>query len=201
MKLKPEISEALLELARLSIRAGLDSGNPCEPDIGGCPAELLERRACFVTLITPRDGLRGCRGLLDARHPLASAVWLNAWASAFADPRFRPVTGEELGDLVIDISILGPLIPLRLSSEQELLEVLAPGVDGVVLSWRGRQATFLPKVWDMLPEPAGFLRQLKLKAGLPAHFWAADIEVCRYQAQSVRGRMGHRVREPESAPQ
>ncbi len=182
-------TDTLIELAALSIRAGLDAPGPGRPDLAGCPAPLLELRACFVTLSSPREGLRGCRGMLAPSRPLAEDVWHNAWASAFDDPRFPAVTRAELDELEIEVAVLGPLAPVAAGSEEELRRLLVPGVDGLVLSWRGRRATFLPKVWEMLPDPGEFLRRLKLKAGLPARFWAPDIEIQRYSTTSVCGRL------------
>ncbi|MCK6370785.1 MAG: AmmeMemoRadiSam system protein A [Gammaproteobacteria bacterium] len=177
---------ALLSIAARAIRTGFDSTPPSEPDLGECPAGLLEPAASFVTLTSRPLGLRGCRGMLEARRPLAADVWHNARASAFDDPRFPAVTREELADLDLEVSVLGSLEPLMVRTEDELRQVLVPGTDGVVLSWRGRRATFLPKVWDMLPTADLFMAQLKLKAGLPARFWAVDVEVSRYRVRSVR---------------
>jgi AmmeMemoRadiSam system protein A len=177
----------LIGLAYRAIRRGLVSGEVGAPDLSGCPTAALAYRACFVTLTTAGEELRGCRGTLEARRPLAADVWHNAWASAFDDPRFAPVTAGQFGDLGMEISVIGPLEALPASTEDELRRALVPERDGVVLAWRGRRATFLPQVWENLPDPREFLAQLKLKAGLPADFWAPDIQIQRYSVEKLRG--------------
>jgi AmmeMemoRadiSam system protein A len=190
MNLTTQSGDFLIRLAGRAIMCGFDAAHAPAPDLGDCPPQLLAHRACFVTLSTPESGLRGCRGMLHARRSLAADVWYNAFASAFDDPRFSPVVREEIGRLEIDVSVLGPLEPIRVSGEQELFDTLERRRDGLVLEWRGRRATFLPKVWESLPEPADFLRQLKLKAGLPAGFWAPDVQVYRYQVAVFQGGLG-----------
>jgi AmmeMemoRadiSam system protein A len=183
MSLTSETRDFLIGLARRSIRRGLAAPDAGVPELADCPPEALAERACFVTLTTGADELRGCRGTIDAHRTLAADVWHNAWASAFDDPRFSPVTAAHLQDLVIDISVLSPLEPVKVSSEEELRQKLVPRCDGLVLAWRGRRATFLPKVWELLPEPGDFLAHLKAKAGLPRAFWARDIEIYRYRVE------------------
>jgi hypothetical protein len=133
--------------------------------------------------------LRGCCGTLEPVRPLLHDVWHNAQASAFHDPRFLPLTVDEWRETDLEVSVLTPQERLAVTSERELLLALVPGRDGVVLSWRGVRATFLPKVWEQVADAAEFLARLKQKAGWPAGFWAADLEVWRYETQSVsRGR-------------
>jgi len=149
---------------------------------GGPPAHhpsLAARGATFVTL-TRGGRLRGCIGTLQAYRPLADDVHANALAAAFRDPRFAPLDVREYHDTRVEVSLLAPAAPLPVRDEAHAREVLVPHEDGVILSWRGRRATFLPQVWESLPEPAQFLAQLKLKAGLPADFWAADVKLERY---------------------
>lgn len=185
MNLGDDSGRFLLGLARRAVERGLATGALPAPELAGSPAEVLVSGACFVTLTTADDGLRGCRGMLEPRRALAEDVWHNAWASAFDDPRFAPVMATEFDRLRVEISVLGPMEPLAAGSEQELHAALVPGRDGVVLAWRGRRATFLPQVWDDLPQPREFLAELKLKAGLPARFWAADMQVHRYRVQKL----------------
>jgi len=185
MSLTTESRDFLIALARRAIRRGLGAAEAGAPELAGCPVEALAHRACFVTLTTPANGLRGCRGSLEARRALAADVWHNAWASAFDDPRFTPVTARQLDELEVEISVLSALEAVTVASEEELRRALVPGCDGLVLAWRGHRATFLPKVWDMLPDPREFLAQLKLKAGLPAAFWAGDVQIFRYQVESL----------------
>ncbi|MDX1593571.1 MAG: AmmeMemoRadiSam system protein A [Gammaproteobacteria bacterium] len=172
----------LLALARASIAHGLAHGEPLRPDPEGYPEILLARRACFVTLHL--DGLlRGCIGSLEARRPLVEDVAGNAYAAAFRDPRFPPVTEDEAPRLELEISVLSPPEPMRCGSEAELLAQLRPGVDGLVLADLGRSGTFLPSVWEQLPEPRDFLAHLKRKAGLPADYWSASLTVSRYTTE------------------
>lgn len=188
MNLTDPAREFLLTLARRSIRAGLRADAPGAAELAGAPPEALAHRACFVTLTSGDAELRGCRGILEARQALAVEVWDTAWASAFDDPRFTPVTAAEVHELRIEISVLGPLQPVVAMDERELCRVLVPGRDGVVLAWRGRRATFLPQVWEDVPEPSQFLAHLKAKAGLPADFWAPDVVVSRYAVEKIRDR-------------
>lgn len=185
MSLTPQSRELLIRLARQAILAGCE-GPPGEaPEwVGSAAEELRANRASFVTLSTARDGLRGCRGALRASRPLYADVWRNAWASAFDDPRFPPVTSAEVEALRVEISVLGPLEPLRVETEAQLLAALGRGRDGLLLAHGQSQATFLPKVWEVLPEPREFVRQLRLKAGLRADFWSPELRLWRYQAES-----------------
>jgi len=180
--------EPLIELAAASIEHGLVHGREGRFDAHDLPHELREPRATFVTLSTASAGLRGCRGVVEACRGLAHDVWANAFASAFDDPRFQPLDAREFDQLDIEISILSPPEPLVVANEQALLRTLVPHRDGVVLAWRNRRATFLPKVWEMLPDPGDFIVQLKLKAGLPTDFWADDVLVHRYRSDIVSGR-------------
>jgi len=190
MSLTKRSRDLLITFAGRSIMHGLAMGSGGQPDESALPTELAAPGATFVTLSTAAQGLRGCRGVLEAARPLAWDVWDNAYASAFDDPRFVPVTLAEIADLDIEISVLGPLEPIVVDSEEALLQILVPGRDGVVLSWRGHRATFLPKVWDSLPDPLEFFSQLKRKAGLPQSFWAPDVDIRIYQTEIVAGCAG-----------
>jgi AmmeMemoRadiSam system protein A len=109
----------------------------------------------------------------------------NAEAAAFEDPRFAPLTLAEWGDLQIDISVLNPPEPMSFQSEQDLIRQLRPGVDGLVLQENFYRGTFLPSVWQQLPEPREFLRQLKRKAGLDPDYWSSAIQVQRYTTSTI----------------
>ena len=161
---------------------------PTEPASPAAPtgptAEWLEAPgASFVTLTSgraPGGALRGCIGSLVARRPLREDVEANAVAAALHDPRFAPLTARELDDVVVEVSVLSAPAVLPAADEAELLARLRPGVDGVVLSASGHRATFLPQVWEQLPDPADFLARLRRKAGLPADYWGRDVVVQTY---------------------
>jgi len=174
----------LLEIARQSVAFGLATGRLLPITLADYPSELQERRATFVTL--HKNGqLRGCIGKLEAVKPLVVDIAENAFSAAFQDPRFPPLEKAELADLDIHLSILTPAEPMTFRSEQELLKQLKPGVDGLILTEGHRRGTFLPSVWEQLPEPKQFLRHLKQKAGLPADYWSDKIKVCRYSAEPI----------------
>ncbi|MGD9833200.1 MAG: AmmeMemoRadiSam system protein B [Piscinibacter sp.] len=172
------LGAALLARARNAIADAL--GLPTGPEPGH--HALDEPGATFVTL--RRGGeLRGCIGTLEAQRPLAHDVRLHALGAAFRDSRFAPLAAWEFESLEIEVSLLDPSEPIAASSEAEALRALQPGVDGVVLEYRGRHATFLPQVWEQLPAPVDFLAALKRKAGLPEDFWTEALRLARYRVR------------------
>ena len=173
---------ALLDVARASIRHGLRHGQALEVDPADYPETLRPLRATFVTLETGGQ-LRGCIGALVARQPLVQDVAAHAFAAAFEDPRFPELREDEFPKLDIHISVLSPPDPLSFSSEEALLAQLRPGVDGLIIQFRHYRATFLPAVWEQLPDPYVFLAQLKQKAGLPLDFWSPELSAERYTAE------------------
>ena len=170
----------LLTIARKAIGKAFDIA-PAPVPIPPHP-DLQQVAATFVTL-TQQGHLRGCIGSLEAHRRLEVDVAENALAAAFRDPRFSPLSREELAGIRIEVSLLSPATPMRFDSEADALTQLQPGVDGLILSCGGRRATFLPQVWESLPTPSQFMQQLKLKAGFPAEFWSADIRLSRYGVQ------------------
>lgn len=142
-------------------------------------AFLAEPGASFVTLRS-RGELRGCIGTLRAQRPLGEDVAHNARAAAFADPRFAPLARDEFDAVRIEVSLLTEPVPLQAAGEDQLTAMLRPYVDGVVLEFGARRSTFLPQVWESLPDGRRFLAQLKRKAGLPADFWSDQIRISRY---------------------
>jgi hypothetical protein len=183
----------LLEVARASIRSGVERGRPIAPDVLAFPAPLREPRASFVTL--ERGGaLRGCIGGLEPTRPLVADVAEHAFAAAFRDPRFPPVRADELPHLAVHLSVLSALEEVSFASEADLLARLRPGVDGLLLEAGACRGTFLPAVWEQLPEPRAFLRALERKAGLGEGCWSRGVRVHRYTVVSIAG-----APEPEGA--
>lgn len=168
----------LTALARAAIATGFGEPLPTLPH----PAWLDAPGACFVTL-TEAGKLRGCIGSLQAQRPLWEDVFHNARAAAFADPRFPPLEARELPHVRIEVSLLGTPQELHFSDEADALRQLRPGLDGVIFHGGGGRATFLPQVWEQLPDPRQFLAQLKRKAGLPADFWGPDVRLLTYPVE------------------
>jgi len=136
-----------------------------------------------VTLKIGGD-LRGCIGTLTGREPLVEGVATHALNAAFHDPRFGPLTAEELNRVTIEVSVLGEPQPLRYEGAADLIAKLRPHVDGVILRKGYASATFLPQVWEQLPKPEAFLSHLCLKAGLSGDAWRkGQLEVQTYQVQ------------------
>jgi AmmeMemoRadiSam system protein A len=176
--------QILLDIAKKSIAHGLAHGNALPISLNDYPAQLQEVRATFVTLeINHR--LRGCIGTLEAGQPLVLDIAKNAFLAAFRDPRFPPVSTAEYPQLEIHLSILTAAQPITFISEEDLISQLQPRVDGLILQDGGRRGTFLPMVWDSLPEPRQFLQQLKVKAGLPSHYWSTTLQVFRYSCEVI----------------
>ena len=173
----------LLDTARAAIRHGLDTGRPPMVDLASCTEKLRQPGAAFVTL-NRHGALRGCIGSLEPHRPLLEDVAMNAWAAAFQDPRFPQLNDLEFNEVDLHISILGPPQPLEFSDEQDLIAQLRPGIDGLIIRQGDRQATFLPAVWESLPEARDFLQQLKLKAGIAAPLQGETAGAWRYQTES-----------------
>lgn len=176
--------EQMLRLARESIRHGLDTGSPLKVSPDDYPKSLQEARACFVTL-TRSGRLRGCIGHLEPVRPLVEDVVGNAFSAAFQDPRFPPLQRPELEEIQIEISVLSEPHPLDFADEADLVRKLRPGTDGLILQGpQGHRGTFLPSVWESLPEPGQFLEHLKQKAGLAGDYWDDGIRVWRYTTEA-----------------
>lgn len=174
--------KTLLEIARHSVAYGLQHACPAPVTVADYSPALQEVKATFVTL-TIDGNLRGCIGTLEAHRPLVEDVSENAYAAAFRDPRFPRLTQNEYDRLQYHISILSTPEPVTFRDEQDLLQQLRPGMDGLVLEDGYYRGTFLPQVWDSLPEPQQFLRHLKQKAGLSPDYWSQTIKVQRYTVE------------------
>ena len=173
----------LLRLARGSIEHGLNHGVPLTVNFDELAGVLAEPRATFTTLKVQGE-LRGCCGTLEAQYPLATDVTLSAFQAAFRDPRFSPVAESELDVIRLEVSVLSPLESLPVTDEADLLDQLTSHTDGLVIIAGERRATFLPKVWEMLPDSRQFLAALKAKCGLPADYWSEQLEFLRYHTTS-----------------
>lgn len=175
--------EILLKIARDAINKATNRQPLPKIDLKNLPSALEENGASFVTL-TKNGRLRGCIGTLEAYQPLALDIQEHAVAAALEDPRFPRVLPEELQEIKIEVSVLSPKVPLSYSGPNDLLQKLQPGVDGVVLQDGYRRATYLPQVWEQLPDPKQFLSHLCRKMGAPADLWhQKELSVSIYHVQ------------------
>lgn len=171
----PEWGPVLLDLARGSLLEALRLGQAGEH----AETWLREPGATFVTL--RRSGqLRGCVGTIRAWRPLREDVWSNARSAAFSDNRFTPLEPGEMPEIRVEVSLLSAPEPVVVTCEDDACRILRPNADGVIFEWGTCRSTFLPQVWEQLPDPREFLGHLKHKAGLPPRFWAPDVKLWRY---------------------
>jgi AmmeMemoRadiSam system protein B/AmmeMemoRadiSam system protein A len=172
VRFSPEQRKILLNLARETIEEHLEPGKTREPaqDVIGQHTILGVPRGVFVTL-KKHGELRGCIGDLISNEPLYRGVKSFAIKSATQDPRFKPVTRDELDDLVLSISVLEYPRMMKVDDPRQYAKLLKPGRDGVILMYNGRSSTYLPQVWEDLPDPVNFLSRLCMKQGAPANCW------------------------------
>lgn len=166
----------LLAIARATISEALGE---CVNEVNESSPWLQEKGATFVTL-TKNQALRGCIGTIEAYRPLLVDIKANAFAAAFRDPRFSPLTADELDLVRVEVSLLSAIQPISFSSERDALLQLQSGIDGVVFEFGTYRSTFLPQVWEQLPDPVVFMAHLKHKAGLDFDFWDDKIKLYRY---------------------
>lgn len=178
-QLKAEHKSYLLQLARNSLNAAVEK--KFVTDTTEIPDILKDNLGCFVTL-TSKGDLRGCIGYIEPLRPLYQAVMENAENAALKDPRFPPVAANELAGIRVEVSVLTKPQPLKFSTPDELLKKLIPGVHGVILRKGYYQSTYLPQVWEQLPDKMMFLEHLSLKAGMPRDGWKTS-EVRVYTAE------------------
>jgi uncharacterized protein len=175
----------LLGLARQALQKAA-AGEPASTVPTGLPAQMLAKKGCFVTL-TIKGELRGCIGNILPDRPLAEAVVSNARLAALSDSRFSPVTPAEVPDIDIEVSVLSTPTQLHFISADDLMKKLRPRIDGVVLKIGGHRATYLPQVWEQLPDPNEFLNQLTTKAGLYPQAWRdGKTELLIYQVEAFK---------------
>jgi len=172
-----DLGRALLTIARSAIAERLDLPRGEEPRD---PA-LARPAATFVTLHCGGE-LRGCIGSLEPMRSLDVDVRENALAAAFRDPRFPPLSAREFDATSVEVSLLSPAERLYVASEEDLVQRLRPGADGLILEHDGRRVTYLPQVWDTIAEPRDFIAALKRKAGWSEGFWSPRVNVSRYGA-------------------
>jgi uncharacterized protein len=170
-----ERGKILLPIARAAISQALHVPHTTDET----PPWLAEHGACFVTL-TQEGELRGCIGSLQAHRPLLADVKSNAVSAALHDPRFTPLTVEELDITTVEVSLLSATQEMTVRDEADALAQMQPGVDGIIFEYGRYRSTFLPQVWESLAQPRQFLGMLRRKAGLPEDFWAEGVKLSRY---------------------
>ncbi|MBF0284417.1 MAG: AmmeMemoRadiSam system protein A [Magnetococcales bacterium] len=177
---------ALIAWTRRHLAERLAGGEGVSPEtVETALPETHTPGACFITL-TEGGALRGCVGSLAAHRPLSTDLLENAVAAATRDPRFSPLTREALERVRIEISLLTPAQPLPYDGPEDLLRKLQPGVHGVILQRDGRRSTFLPQVWEQLPDPRVFLEHLCRKAGLMGDCWQRGANIQVYTVEKFK---------------
>jgi len=182
--LTQEEGRYLITVARKTIETRLFNQKDQDRSDENVSPKYSERRGTFVTLTI--DGhLRGCIGHIIPQESLIEGVRVNAINAAFRDPRFRPLSQQEWEKIKVEVSILTDPKPLQYSDADDLLNKLRPGIDGVIIKKGFSQATFLPQVWEQLPDKKEFLTHLCMKAGLDGSEWKrGELEVSTYQVQA-----------------
>lgn len=182
---KKEQGRILLQIARTAISRALHVPGTSAAEIEANMSWLSKPGATFVTL-TQWGELRGCIGSLQACDPLIEDVSNNAVSAALYDPRFLPLAADELDTVNLEVSLLSELQPLGFTSEADALAQLRPDIDGIVFEYGPYRSTFLPQVWESLPQPRQFLARLKSKARLSENFWAEEVRLSRYTVSKWR---------------
>jgi AmmeMemoRadiSam system protein B/AmmeMemoRadiSam system protein A len=184
---KARLPEAYREQLRAAVRRTLDQTarkQEVKVALDSYPPALRAARRTFVTLRQPDGALRGCAGSLEIGEPLIVNLLKSTIRTGSADPRFKPVTPEEAAQLQIGISIMSHDRAIVAHSEQALIDSLRPDHDGLIIRDAGHDALFLPQVWEALPDPRAFVRQLKLKGGLPAEHWSPTFRAWRFATET-----------------
>ena len=182
-------NDLLLDIAERAIVDGLDHRRPTVPTPDELPDELRRPVGAFVTL-NVRGQLNGCIGSIDTEEAVGVSVARHAWSAAFADPRLPSLRWLDYDHLDIEVSLLSPLAPIVAWSRAALLDVLQPGVDGLLIATGSRRAVFLPSVWEQLPSPETFLTHLMHKAGLDPASWPDDLRAFGFTAEKFGRRAG-----------
>jgi AmmeMemoRadiSam system protein A len=178
-----ENGRRLVEFARQTIVHALGGPSAVRP-----AGAWFERPAATFVTLTRSGALHGCIGSIVPRRTMLDDVEHNALAAAFSDPRSPPYRAEHLPEMGVEVTLLGPLEKMEFTDEADAIRQMVPHVDGLVLRFSGFRGTFLPQVWDSLEDPAHFLDELKVKAGLRPDFWAPGVEISRFRVQKWGGR-------------
>ncbi len=173
----------LRETAYHSIEHGLKHHQPLAINPQDYDIDLQRKAATFVTL-NLENRLRGCIGMLTPIRALIDDITNNAYSAAYSDHRFKAVTQSEITRLTIHISVLDKPEEINFINEEDLINQLHPGIDGLILEDGANKATFLPSVWESLSNKTEFLEHLKQKAGLPKNYWSRSIKIKRYRVES-----------------
>ena len=183
IKLSIDEQQTCMHVAHESIKHGLQHGTKLQVMSSDYSNDLQQNLASFVTL-HKNGALRGCIGALEAYQPLINDIAEHAFAAAFKDPRFPGLEQNEFEQLDIEISVLGKPDLIEFESEEDLLQQIRPNIDGLILEHGYNRGTFLPSVWEQLPDKNDFLNHLKIKAGFSERWWDNGVEISRYETFS-----------------
>ena len=183
IKLSEYDQQTCLLVARQSIKHGLEEGRALQINSSDYSSNLQQEFASFVTLYKKGE-LRGCIGALQATQPLINDISEHAYAAAFQDPRFPVLVKNEYEHIDIKISVLGNPEKINFTNEEDLLQQICPNIDGLILEHGYNRGTFLPSVWEQLPDKKEFLNHLKIKAGFTPDWWDNAVKISRYETFS-----------------
>ena len=176
--------QELFKIAKIALDDAIIRSKHFKPTRDDYANALFNKGATFVTL-NKEGKLRGCIGSLLPSKAVAFDVAQNTYSAALEDNRFTPITPDELSKIKISISLLTDFEPINYKNEEDLVEQLFQGVDGVVIRDGNRQGVFLPSVWKQLPNPQEFLNNLKIKAGMSPSYWSNRINVYRFRVVEI----------------
>jgi AmmeMemoRadiSam system protein A len=183
-----EDGQRLVVLAREAIAHKLGGPGPVRPE-----GPWFEQEAATFVTVARKGLLHGCIGTIAPCRSLVDDVVHNALAAAFEDPRAEPFRSEWLPEMGVEVTLLGPLERMQFADRADAVRQIVPGADGLVLRYGSYRSTFLPQVWESLPDPQDFLLELERKAGLPRSFWSEGVELHRFRVQKWGDRRVPRV--------
>lgn len=184
------LNNIMLLLAWQSIAHGLKHGAPISINVDDYPEELRQPAACYIMLKLGQQP-RGCVGSVEAIRPLGEDIAENAFAAAFCDRHFAPLSADEFSNTEISILLLSELEALPCQNEEELINALRPNVDGLMLRDGPRRANLLPTAWENIRGTLNFVSQIKQLAGLPMNYWSKSIQLYRYTARVIPDQGDH----------